>query len=61
MSMKLLVLGEGKFLDIFLSDIEKGNMIMHYDEMVKERKGLGLRERRKGYSPKLLDYFDSLD
>jgi len=45
--MKILLLAEGKFLDIFLSDIESGNYYGTNDEMVKERDGIGLREKRK--------------
>lgn len=44
--MKLLMLGKGKFLDIFLSDIANKNMVMDGDEMVKKREGVGLRERK---------------
>ena len=61
MSMKLLVLGENKLLDIFLSDIESGNMIMHNDDMVKERKGVSLRGRKNGYDEKALRYYEGLD
>ncbi len=42
-----IALVEGKFLDIFISDIQNQNIIYHFDDMVKERKGIGLRERRQ--------------
>ena len=42
--MRLLILGDNKFLDMLLSDMENGRVIGHGDEMVKERVGLGLRE-----------------
>jgi len=35
--MHLLMLGKNKFLDIFLSDIETMNIIMHSDDMIKDR------------------------
>ena len=60
-SMRMLVLGRGKFLDIFLKDIDEGNFILHGDDMVKERKGVGLRERRVGYKESDLYYFDHID
>ena len=55
MTMKLLVLGNGKFLDIFLSDIESGNLILHQDDMKKK---LG---RTQGMSKKHLDYLSSFE
>ncbi len=60
-SMQLLVLGKGKFLDMFLHDIKERNIFMTDDEMVKERDGVGLRERRVGYSEKELNYLCSLE
>ena len=59
--MHTLILAENKFLDIFLSDISSGNYIGHNDEMVKERKGLGLRERVTGMSRKHEDYLASFE
>ncbi len=62
MSMKLLVLGKGKLLDIFLSDMDAGNYIGSGDEMVIEREGVSLRGRKHGYSTeKALRFYESLD
>jgi len=59
---KLNPLFETKLLDILLSDIKTGNYIGHNDEMVKERKGLGLRERKPWcYTEKQLDEYDKYD
>ena len=59
---KLNSLFEDRFLDIILSDIRTGNYIGTNDEMVKERKGVGLRERKPfAYSEEALKYYESLD
>lgn len=59
--MKILTIGEGRFLDMLLDEINNNKMIMSEDDMVKRRKGVGLRERRTGYSEKALRYYESLD
>jgi len=56
MSMKLLVLAENGFLDIFLSDIERGNMIMQYEEMRKPAK-----KSYGHYSEKRIREFESFE
>ena len=55
-SMKLLVLGKGKFLDVLLSDIDTGNIIYHSDDMIKRREGLDLRERKQSKKNKVLPW-----
>ena len=59
-TMAMLPLAKERFLPLLLSDVEKGSLIMHGDEMVKERTGLGLREKKVGYSDAALDYYDTL-
>lgn len=46
-NMKMLKLANGSFIEILISDIKQYNMIYHYDDMVKRREGVGLRERKK--------------
>jgi len=50
--MKMLTLINGRFLDIFLQDIKDSNFT--YQEDVDRSK------RPRGYSEKLLDYYDTL-
>jgi len=58
-SMQLVPLVEGRFLDIFLSDIETGNIIYHVDDTIKRRVGVGLKEKRVGMKQSELDYLCS--
>ena len=59
--MKLLGLIKGRFYDILIEDIRTNNFIASADDMVKVRKGVGLRERRLGYSDKQMEYLCSLE
>ena len=43
--MKVLMIGEGKFLDMLIDEIRNEKMIMDGDDMVKRREGKTLRER----------------
>lgn len=45
-SMKMLMLGKGKFLDILISDIKNSKVIMTQDDMIKQREGVDPRGRR---------------
>ena len=45
--MKLIPIMQGKFYEMLLDDMDKGNIIMHNDDMVKRREGKGLREQNK--------------
>ena len=58
---KMLPLAQGVFLELMMKEIENNKMIMSGDDMVKKRKGLGLRERKLGYSHKQMEYLDSLE
>ena len=59
--MKMMKVGEGKFLDLLIEEIKQDKMIMSNDDMVKVREGVGLRERKLGYSESQLAYYDTLD
>ena len=57
----LMDIADGKLLDMLLDEIKFHRMIMNNDSMVKVREGVGLRDRRVGYSSVALNYYDSLD
>ena len=56
-----LRVGVGRLLELMQVAIKDKAYIMHYDDMVKQRHGLGLHERKVGYTDKALNYYDSLD
>jgi hypothetical protein len=58
--LKLLSIDNG-FIDILQKTCIDKDYIQHYDDMVKRREGVGLRERKLGYSKEQLDYYDTLD
>jgi len=62
--MKLLNLIKGRFYDILLEDMRTNNIIMSGDELVKKRKGKGLREQNRASlqeHSKHFEYLCSLD
>lgn len=50
-----------QFFDILQETCEASNYYQTADDMVKKRPGIGLRERKRGYSEEQILYYEQLD